>query len=99
MMLEGSCLCRAINYSVEEEIPELILCHCSFCRKATGSAFSVNARVHQENVTLQSGDDKLVSLAHLQGKNDLILLSKLPQSAFSYSRYTSKYDDAKNGNC
>lgn len=67
-MLDGSCLCRAISYRVEEDITELILCHCSFCRKATGSAFSVNARVHQDNVTLLAGDDQLVSYRSSPGK-------------------------------
>lgn len=82
MMLEGSYLCRAINYSVEEEITELILCHCSFCRKATGSAFSVNARVHQENVTLQSGDDKLVSYSSSPGKERFDFIVKIATVSF-----------------
>ena len=34
-MLKGSCLCKAVTYTLDEELSELVFCHCSFCRKAT----------------------------------------------------------------
>ena len=42
MMLKGSCLCKAVTYTLDEELSELVFCHCSFCRKATASAYQEN---------------------------------------------------------
>lgn len=33
----GSCLCGARRYAIEGEIGGVWMCHCSLCRKATGS--------------------------------------------------------------
>ena len=37
-MLTGSCLCGAVRFEVEGDATELYQCHCSLCRKSTGSA-------------------------------------------------------------
>lgn len=39
-MLYGSCLCGTVTYEIAQEAEKLIFCHCSLCRKFTGSAFS-----------------------------------------------------------
>ena len=49
-MLKGSCLCKAVTYTLDEELSELVFCHCSFCRKATASAYTVNAKVSSKNL-------------------------------------------------
>ena len=51
-MLKGSCLCKAVTYTLDEELSELVFCHCSFCRKATASAYTVNAKVSSKNLVL-----------------------------------------------
>lgn len=38
-MITGSCLCRAVRYEIDGRISPIVLCHCSKCRKANGSAF------------------------------------------------------------
>jgi hypothetical protein len=38
MTLRGSCLCGGVHFEVER-VREFELCHCSRCRKASGSAF------------------------------------------------------------
>lgn len=48
-MLQGSCLCNAIHYEIEGELGPTMICHCSKCRKANGSAFAVNAMVKTED--------------------------------------------------
>jgi len=35
-MHTGSCLCGAVRFTIDAEIPEAIACHCSQCRKQTG---------------------------------------------------------------
>jgi len=38
----GSCLCSAVAYEVEGDFERFYLCHCSRCRKNSGSAHSAN---------------------------------------------------------
>ncbi|MDQ0395881.1 GFA family protein [Labrys monachus] len=44
MLLEGSCHCRAVEFSLEAESPVPFMhCHCSICRKTAGSGgFAIN---------------------------------------------------------
>lgn len=38
----GSCLCKAVAFKLEGEFTGFFLCHCSRCRKETGSAHAAN---------------------------------------------------------
>jgi hypothetical protein len=38
-VLQGACLCGAVRYQVADEFLYALICHCSKCRRATGSAF------------------------------------------------------------
>ena len=67
-MLKGSCLCKAITYTLDEELSELVFCHCSFCRKATASAYTVNAKVSSKNLVLH-GKEKLVTYSSSPGNS------------------------------
>ena len=44
-MLRGSCLCGGIVYEIDALLGPGIYCHCSQCRKASGTAFATNASV------------------------------------------------------
>ena len=46
--LKGSCLCGAVQYQVHGEPARFFHCHCSRCRKATGTG-------HASNLFLQPG--------------------------------------------
>ncbi len=37
-MLDGSCLCGAVSFEIDGHTSDLYQCHCSVCRKATGSS-------------------------------------------------------------
>lgn len=48
--MKGSCLCGKVSFKIEGDFDSFFLCHCTFCRKDTGSAhaanlFSSNARL------------------------------------------------------
>jgi hypothetical protein len=43
----GGCLCGAVRYEVRGEPYVSGLCHCTTCRKLTGSAFSATANWHE----------------------------------------------------
>lgn len=47
--LEGGCLCGAMRY-VLRSAPRVHYCHCSMCRRSTGSAFAVLAWVRWDDV-------------------------------------------------
>jgi len=68
-MLKGSCLCGGIRYEIDGEVTRIGLCHCSMCRKATGTAFAANAPVPQEQFRLISGEELLRSYASSASKS------------------------------
>ena len=55
-MLNGSCLCGAINYEIDSAVGEMGHCHCSMCRKAHGAAFGTYARVERDQFRFTSGE-------------------------------------------
>jgi len=57
--LNGSCLCGAIGYSVTGTPARFMHCHCSRCRKATGSGHSSNL-FFKSNTIAWSGDTNLI---------------------------------------
>lgn len=60
----GSCLCQAVTY--EFDGPEYVFqyCHCSRCRKTSGSAFSPNIIVAPDNFRWLSGEDLVGRFEH-----------------------------------
>ena len=59
-MLRGSCLCGQVKYSVEDAFDYALNCHCSNCRRATGSAFKAFAGIERARLTLTCGADNLL---------------------------------------
>ena len=55
----GSCLCGKIHYEVSEPFLKFQLCHCSRCRKITGSAHASNIMVPPEQFRWTQGEDQL----------------------------------------
>lgn len=58
-MYKGSCLCGCINYQVSSFEGPFMFCHCSRCRKASGSAFASNAVIKTENLQITQGKQYL----------------------------------------
>jgi len=65
--LQGSCLCGAVKYEVAGKATRFYHCHCSRCRKATGTG-------HASNLFLQPG-----TLSWLSGE-ELVTSFKVPQA-------------------
>jgi hypothetical protein len=55
-MIRGSCLCGGVQFEAAE-IPLIVLCHCSLCRKANGAAFEAAAAVPAADFKLVGGAD------------------------------------------
>ena len=51
--ITGGCLCGSIRYESDVEPQMIVACHCSTCQKNTGSAFSLNLAMPEDQVTIQ----------------------------------------------
>ena len=58
--LAGKCLCGAVHYAVADAFRYALNCHCSNCRRATGSAFKPFAGIERERLTLTQGESELL---------------------------------------
>ncbi len=45
-MYQGSCLCGAITIELRGAIRDIIHCHCSLCRKNSGTAYATNGFIN-----------------------------------------------------
>ncbi len=68
-MISGSCLCGAIRYETQATVGPLGHCHCQWCRKAHGSAFSSILPVARSGFRWVSGEDRLSSYESSPGKH------------------------------
>jgi hypothetical protein len=57
--LNGKCLCGAVRYTVADEFLYAANCHCSNCRRATGSAFKPFAGIEREKFNIVGGADRI----------------------------------------
>lgn len=62
----GSCLCGAVRYEVVGAFERFYLCHCSHCRKDSGSAHAANLFSSSATLRWLAGRDK-VSTFRLPG--------------------------------
>jgi hypothetical protein len=63
----GSCLCGAIRYEITGRISPIVLCHCSKCRKANGSAFHSGSVCRTSKFRWISGRDEIRRFATASG--------------------------------
>jgi hypothetical protein len=56
-MEKGACLCGAVAYEIDGGISPIWLCHCSKCRRQTGSAFHAAAACSRDSFRWISGED------------------------------------------
>ena len=56
---KGSCLCGAVAFQISGAFEKFFLCHCSRCRKATGSAHAANLFSSTATLTWVSGEDRI----------------------------------------
>ncbi len=59
-MLAGKCFCGAVQYSVPDEFLYAMYCHCSNCRRTTGSAFKPFAGIERNKLLVTQGADNLL---------------------------------------
>lgn len=67
-MYKGSCLCGSIQFELDGNITDIIHCHCSLCRKASGSAYATNGFINAQDLKLTDHSDSLTFYESSEGK-------------------------------
>jgi hypothetical protein len=67
-MYTGSCLCGAIQFELNGVISEPIYCHCSRCRKSSGSAYATNGFVNVSELEITDIKNALKYYESSEGK-------------------------------
>src|SRR5262245_27363787 len=67
-MLDGRCLCGQVQFEIDGEMGPIDYCHCSYCRRASGSAFAANATILSASFKLRSGAGLLKEFESTPGK-------------------------------
>lgn len=57
--IKGSCLCHQVTYQIKGHLGIFQYCHCSRCRKFTGSAFAASLLISPEDFEWLSGEENV----------------------------------------
>ena len=69
--MKGQCLCGTVQFEISGKVPNLYQCHCSDCRKATGSASNSATIVPREKFQWVKGTDSINAFRKPNGyRND-----------------------------
>lgn len=68
MPIPGSCLCRSVQYEIDELASPIGFCHCHTCRKAHAAAAAPTARVRRESFRWLAGSELVKSYESSPGK-------------------------------
>ena len=65
--IHGKCLCGQVEFKVSGTIPNIYQCHCSLCRKMTGSASNSAIIVLGEYFQWVCGQEHITSYVYVKG--------------------------------
>ncbi|TPK56770.1 MULTISPECIES: GFA family protein [unclassified Mesorhizobium] len=97
--LVGKCFCGAVHYAVADEFLYAANCHCSNCRRTTGSAFKPFAGIERAKFVLTKGHDMLLVFGDDNGHDahckpcGSLLYSVVRQGAFVHVAMGTLVDD------
>lgn len=67
-MYTGKCLCGAVEVSIQGAISDIIHCHCSLCRKNSGTAYATNGFVNRAEFKVEKGQEWLSAFSFKPGR-------------------------------
>ena len=70
-LLSGRCLCGSVRYQVADEFEYAINCHCSDCRRATGSAFKPFAGIERGKLRITQGSEEVLLYGQPEANHDV----------------------------
>ena len=65
--LTGGCLCGGVRFELAEPVPTAGYCHCTRCRRRTGTGASADARIDGRTFRLLRGADLVKAWRHPDG--------------------------------
>ena len=68
-LASGSCLCGAVRYEITGHLGIFQYCHCSRCRKFTGSAHAANLLVSPEQFRWVEGEARVGRFEHPEARH------------------------------
>lgn len=68
LQVQGSCLCGAVRYEIDQLDMPIGHCHCVNCRKAHASAYTTTAGVYRSHFRWLTGEDKVRAFESSPGK-------------------------------
>ncbi|WP_068547711.1 GFA family protein [Thalassotalea crassostreae] len=68
-MYLGKCLCGDVQVKINGEISDIIHCHCSLCRKNSGTAFATNGFINSAEFEIIAGKEKITTFSFKPGRN------------------------------
>jgi hypothetical protein len=97
--LAGKCFCGAVQYAVADEFIYAACCHCSNCRRTTGSAFKPFAGIERDKLALVEGEHHLLIFGDDEGSDvhckvcGSLLYSVVREGAFVHVAMGTLVDD------
>lgn len=70
--MEGGCTCGSVRYRLTARPLFVHCCHCTWCRRETGSAFALNALIEAERVALLKGRPEPATLPSASGRGQVL---------------------------
>jgi hypothetical protein len=67
--LAGKCMRGVVQYLVSDRFEYAMNCHCSECRRTTGSAFKPLAGIKRDQLTVTSGEEDILRYGDDVGHN------------------------------
>ncbi|MBO6883381.1 MAG: GFA family protein [Marivita sp.] len=80
----GQCLCGAVKFRISGAFDSFFLCHCSRCRKDSGSAHSANLFANTATLDWLTGEDQ-IRIFHLPGTRHVKSFCATCGSALPYA--------------
>ncbi len=65
--LKGNCLCGEVSFELSGELPSIYQCHCSLCRKVSGSSSNSALIVEASKFKWRSGERQIRSFSTSSG--------------------------------
>ncbi len=70
--LQGGCTCGGVRYELTTKPMFVNCCHCTWCKRETGTAFALNAMIEADRVKLLKGTPEAIYTPSNSGKGQKI---------------------------
>ncbi|MDK1289998.1 GFA family protein [Pseudoalteromonas umbrosa] len=67
-MYKASCLCKGVQLEINGSIDNIIHCHCSLCRKSSGTAYATNGFIDTSSLKIVTGQELVNAYAFKPGR-------------------------------